>query len=55
MKIPLITNTVSNLFVCLNLLALPALAHTPAEEMAAAANNLIAALSPEQQAKAIFE
>jgi len=32
-----------------------ALAHSPAEEMAEAANNFLAALGPEQRAKAVFE
>jgi hypothetical protein len=35
--------------------ALGAFAHTPAEEMADAAKNFLAALKPEQQAKAVFE
>src|SRR5256885_10033308 len=35
--------------------ALSAFAHTPAEEMADAAKNFLAALKPEQQAKAVFE
>ena len=33
----------------------PALAHSPAEEMAGAANNFLAALGPEQRSKAVFE
>src|SRR5262245_37365577 len=37
-------------------LAAPAArAHTPAEEMAAAANNLLVSLTPEQRAKAVYE
>src|SRR5438874_12912655 len=32
-----------------------ALAHTPAQEMAAAATNFLAALTPEQRAKAAFD
>jgi hypothetical protein len=43
------------LFLILLLLASPALAHTPAEEMAGAANNFLAALSPDQRAKAVYE
>ena len=47
--------SIAKVFLCLQLLSLPALAHTPAEEMAAAANNFLVALSPEQQAKAVFD
>jgi len=36
-------------------LASAALAHSPAQEMANAANNLLAALTPEQKGKAVFE
>jgi hypothetical protein len=43
------------LVICLQGLEKPALAHTPAEEMASAANNLLAALTPEQQRKAVFQ
>src|SRR5438045_7134682 len=49
------SGSVAKVLLCLQLLSLPALAHTPAEEMAAAANNLLAALTPEQQAKAVFQ
>jgi hypothetical protein len=48
--------TISQLFLfCLVLSSLPLQAHPPAEEMAAAANNLLAALNPEQRAKAVYE
>ena len=50
-----LTRSIAKAVLLLQLLALPAFAHTPAEEMAAAANNLLAALSPDQQAKAVFE
>src|SRR5438874_615628 len=36
-------------------LASTAFAHTPAEEMAGAANNFLAALTPEQRGKAVYE
>jgi hypothetical protein len=43
-------------FLCLALLSpIPCPAHTPGEEMTAAANNWLAALSPEQRTKATFE
>src|SRR2546421_4423322 len=35
--------------------AISTLAHSPAEEMAQAATNFLAALTPEQQAKAVYE
>src|SRR6266478_8758514 len=43
------------LLFCVQLLVSSALAHSPAQEMAAAANNLLAALTPEQKGKAVFE
>src|SRR5712691_4303333 len=43
------------LLVCLQLLVSSAFAHSPAQEMAAAANNLLAALTPDQKGKAVFE
>src|SRR6267378_283737 len=43
------------LIFCLQLLVCPAFAHSPAQEMAAAAENLLAALTPEQKGKAVFE
>src|SRR5258707_29737 len=44
------------LLLCsLNLLGWEALAHSPAEEMSAAANNFLSALDPQQRAKAVFE
>ena len=39
----------------LAVLTFPTFAHSPAEDMAGAAKNLLAALSPEQRAKATFE
>src|SRR5438874_1831035 len=39
----------------IQLLATPAYAHSPAEEMAQAATNFLAALTPEQQSKAVYE
>src|SRR5437016_247004 len=39
----------------IHLLALSALAHSPAEEMADAANNLLATLTPEQRAKTVYD
>src|SRR5712691_5246526 len=41
--------------LCFRSFTFPALAHSPAEEMAEAANNFLAALGPEQRAKAVFE
>ena len=41
-------------FICVQLLALPAFAHSPADEMAAAANNFLAALTKDQQVTAVF-
>src|SRR5215467_9437027 len=44
------------LFLILSqLCAFAALAHTPGEEMAEAANNFLAALTPDQKAKAVYE
>src|SRR6266404_6201342 len=43
------------LLFCAQLFASAALAHSPAQEMANAANNLLAALTPEQKGKAVFE
>src|SRR5438876_11579579 len=40
---------------CIQLLAATAGAHSPAEEMAQAATNFLAALTPEQLAKAVYE
>ena len=40
---------------CFQLFAFPAFADSPAREMAEAANNFLAALTPEQKAKAVFE
>ncbi|HKS36934.1 MAG TPA: DUF3500 domain-containing protein, partial [Verrucomicrobiae bacterium] len=37
------------------LAAVPVRGHTPAEEMAEAANHFLAALTPEQRAKAVFD
>ncbi len=43
-------------FLCsLQFLAIPAFADSPAREMAEAANNFLAALTPEQRARAVFE
>src|SRR5438094_777576 len=44
-----------SLLLSLMLFACPAFAHTPAEEMAGAANNFLAALTPDQRAKAVYE
>src|SRR5437899_1778512 len=43
--------------VCISVLLIvaPAFAHTPAEEMAGAANNFLAALTAEQRTKATYE
>ena len=55
-NLPSRSNILSILFACLSsLMPLPALAHSPAQEMADAAKNFLAALKPEQQAKALFE
>jgi len=44
------------LLLCsLSLLGWKALAHSPAEEMSAAANNFLSALNPQQRAKVVFE
>src|SRR2546422_385716 len=43
------------LLISLQLFACPAFAGTPAQEMAEAANNFLAALTPEQKAKAVFD
>ena len=40
---------------CIQFAAATASAHSPAEEMAQAATNFVAALTPEQQAKAVYE
>lgn len=40
---------------CLQLFFTSAYAHSPAEEMSQAANNFLAALTPEQQSKAVYE
>jgi len=40
---------------CIQLLSWPAFAHSPAEEMGQAATNFLAALTPEQHAKAVYE
>src|SRR5690349_16657564 len=40
--------------LCFRSFTLSALAHSPAEEMAEAANNFLAALTPEQRTKAVF-
>lgn len=42
-------------FLALALATLTALAHSPAEEMADAANNLLAALTPEQRSQAVYD
>ncbi len=42
-------------FLALALATVTALAHSPAEEMAEAANNFLAALTPEQRAEAVYE
>src|SRR5437016_4755810 len=44
----------AQLFVCVQLLALSAFAHSPAEEMSAAGSNFLNALTPEQRSKAAF-
>src|SRR5436309_12199451 len=43
------------LLFCYQLLALPVFAASPALDMAEAANNFLAALTPEQKAKAVFD
>src|SRR3954471_3916257 len=43
------------LWLALQFLSLPALAISPAEEMSAAAQNLLAALTPEKKAQAVYE
>src|ERR1700724_539800 len=45
----------AKLWLCLQLAASSALAHTPAQEMAEAGENFLAALTPDQKAKATFE
>src|SRR6266550_3697719 len=55
MRHPDSIRSLPKLLLCFQLLAFPAFAHSPAEEMADAANNFIAALMPEQKAKASFD
>jgi len=50
-RLPLLATTL----LALVILPLAARAHDPATEMTAAANNFLAALSPEQKAKGVFE
>jgi len=47
--------SLARIVLCFFLLTLAARAHSPAEEMIGAATNLLAALTPEQRAKAVFE
>jgi hypothetical protein len=53
MRLSSSTRHLAPLFLCIQLLT--ARAHTPAEEMAQAATNFLASLTPEQRAKAAFE
>src|SRR6266550_8511786 len=55
MRHPDSIRSLPKLLLCFQLLAFPAFAHSPAEEMADAANNFIAALMPDQKAKASFD
>ena len=55
MRYPKSASSLPLLLFCFQLLASTALAHSPAEEMAEAANNFLAALTPKQKAKAVFE
>src|SRR5882724_9509802 len=48
-------SSLSILLLCFRSFTFPALPHSPAEEMAEAANNFLGALGPEQRAKAVFE
>src|SRR6266446_6103807 len=47
--------SVTTLIYGIQLLALSVFAHSPAEEMAQAATNFLAALTPEQQSKVAYE
>src|SRR5437870_7918541 len=53
MRYPKSAGALAILLLCFH--SFHALAHSPAEEMAEAANNFLAALGPEQRAKAVFE
>ena len=55
MRYPKTLRSLSESLLCFQLFTLPAFAHSPAQEMADAANNFIAALTPDQKAKAIFD
>jgi len=55
MHYPGMLPTVGQVFLALQLLSFRALAHTPGEEMAEAAENFLAALTPDQKAKAVYE
>src|SRR5258706_5271932 len=46
---------VTKLVYCIQLFALSVFAHSPSEEMSQAATNFLAALTPEQQAMALYE
>src|SRR5437899_867666 len=53
MRYPKSAGALAILLLCFH--SFHALAHSPAEEMAESANNFLAALAPEQRAKAVFE
>src|SRR5436190_6391426 len=55
MRYPKTLRSLSKSLLCFQLFTLPAFAHSPAQEMADAANNFIAALTPEQRGKAAFD
>src|SRR5437763_11948966 len=55
MRYPKSTTGLAIFLLCSLTFSFPVLAHSPAEEMAEAANNFLAALGPEQRAKAVFE
>jgi hypothetical protein len=55
MHYPESARAVFRFFLVFHLFTLSAQAHTPGEEMAEAANNFLAALTPEQKAKAYYE
>src|SRR5438270_12300519 len=55
MRYPTALPSPMKLLFCFQLLTLPALCASPALDMTEAANNFLAALTPEQKAKAVFD
>ncbi len=55
MRSPNTLRSLSKSLLCFQLFTLPAFARSPAQEMADAANNFIAALTPEQRGRAVFD